>query len=121
MGARTTFRLIAKPALSGIGDPKNTFLVSELKALLPTGTSRQVCLSGPLHFWGEAGQDRVHVPAGLQPEDGAAIVEQVELDIAATADQLLLAISFGPVLIEILAHDVIVDERKGAADFLGEA
>ena len=41
---------------------------------------------------GMRGQDGVDVAAGLQAEDGAAVVEQVELDVAAAADQLLLAL-----------------------------
>jgi hypothetical protein len=40
----------------------------------------------------------------VQPEDGAAVVEQVELDIAAAADELLLALGVAPRFCEIRLH-----------------
>src|SRR5207244_8400077 len=49
-----------------------------------------------------------------------AVVEQVELDIAAATDQLLLAVFGGPACCEIAAHDVGIDLLEGAADVLGE-
>ena len=50
----------------------------------------------PLHLGRHRRQDRLDIAAGLQAEGGAAVVEQVELDIAPSADQLLLAIGRGP-------------------------
>src|SRR5690606_13062715 len=75
----------------------------------------------PLHLWREARQDRVDIAAGFQPENRAAVVEQVELYIAAAADQLLLAVGLSPVLVEVLADEVVVDDLEGAADVLREA
>src|SRR5689334_21628820 len=48
--------------------------------------------SGPFHLRRQRRQDGLHIAAGLQPECGAAVVEQVELDIAPAPDQLLVAI-----------------------------
>ena len=48
--------------------------------------------SRPLHHRRHRGQDRLDIAAGAQAEDRAAVVEQVEFDIAAAADQLLLAL-----------------------------
>src|SRR5690606_41659368 len=75
----------------------------------------------PLHLWRQARQDRVDIAAGFQPENRAAVIEQVELDVAAAADQLLLAVGLGPVLVEILPYEAVVDDLEGAADILREA
>ena len=76
--------------------------------------------SRPFHLRRQRGQDRIDVAAGLQPEDGAAVVEQVEFDIAAAADQLLLAIGRRPRRVEIAPHQLGIDFQEGAADVLGE-
>ncbi len=60
----------------------------------------------PLHHRRHRRQDRLHIAAGAQAEDGAAVVEQVELDIAAAADQLLLALGLAPGRREILCAPV---------------
>jgi hypothetical protein len=52
--------------------------------------------SRPLHHRRHRRQDRVDVAAGLQAEDRAAVVEQVELDIAAAPHQLLVAVGSPP-------------------------
>src|SRR5579885_388783 len=74
----------------------------------------------PLHHRRHRRQDRVDIAAGLEAESGAAVVEQVELDIAAAAHQLLLALGFAPGLGEIAPHQPGIDLQKGAADLLGE-
>ena len=74
----------------------------------------------PAYLRRQAGQDRGDIAAGLQAEDGAAIVKQVEFDIAATADELFVAVAVGPVLVEIGAHEMAVDDEEGAPDILGE-
>src|SRR5690349_15365806 len=66
-----------------------------------TFTSLEKNFSRPFHFGGHRGQDRVHVTAGLQAENGAAVVQQVELDITAAPDQLLLAVGIRPWRCEI--------------------
>src|SRR6266404_2969745 len=53
-------------------------------------------LSGPCRFGRQRHQDRLDIAAGLQTECGAAVVEQVELDIAAAADELMTALVGGP-------------------------
>ena len=54
-------------------------------------------------------QDRVDIAAGAQAEDRAAVVEQVELDIAAAAHELLVALGLGPGLGEIASHQLRID------------
>ena len=49
-------------------------------------------VSRPFHFRRHARQDGGDIAAGVQAEDGAPVVEQVELDIAAAAHELLLAV-----------------------------
>ena len=72
------------------------------------------------HFTTGGSEDRidVDVAAGLQPENRAAVVEQVELDVAAAADELLLAVGLGPRRREIAAHELGIDVEEGAADVL---
>src|SRR5215831_15336780 len=77
--------------------------------------------SRPLHQRRQRGQDRIDVAAGAQPEDGAAVVEQVELDIAAAAHELLLALGLAPGRGEIPAHQLWIDATEGAADLLRES
>ena len=48
--------------------------------------------SGPARLGRQRHQDRLDVAAGHQAELGAAVVQQVELDIAAAAHQLVLAL-----------------------------
>src|SRR5690606_15873388 len=75
---------------------------------------------GPLHHGRHGAEDRLDIAAGLQPEHGAAVVEQVELDIAAAPDQLFLALRVGPGLLHAAGDDVRVDLQEGLADGLGE-
>src|SRR5690606_4924671 len=76
--------------------------------------------SRPLHLGWHAGQDRLDIAARLQPEHGAAVVEQVEFDVAAAADELFLAVRLRPVLVEVPTHEVLVHDEEGAADILHE-
>ena len=50
----------------------------------------------PLRHRRQRHQHRLRVVAGLQPEAGAAVVEQVELGVAAALHQLRLALCLGP-------------------------
>src|SRR5690349_19266480 len=81
---------------------------------------RAAGLSRPFHLRRHRGEDGVDIAAGLEAKDGAAVVEQVELDIAAAADQLLLAVSRRPWRIEIAPHQLGIDFQESAADVLGE-
>src|SRR5262249_32202289 len=58
--------------------------------------------------------------AGLQPEDRATVVEQVELHVAASADELLFAVRLGPRRKHVAADDLRIDAQEGAADALRE-
>src|SRR5205807_4566788 len=60
------------------------------------------------------------VAAGLQPEQGAAVIEQVELDVAAAAHQLLLALRLRPARCPIAADELRVDAQEGSAHVLRE-
>ena len=53
----------------------------------------------------QAHQDRLHVAAGLQPEQRAAVVDQVELHVAPAPHQLVLALRLGPGLGHAAADD----------------
>src|SRR4249920_2482331 len=58
--------------------------------------------------------------AGLQPENRATVVEQVELHVTPTADELLLAIGLRPRQRHVAADDLRIDVEEGAADALRE-
>src|SRR5262249_37026474 len=76
--------------------------------------------SRPLHHRRQRGQDRLDIAAGAQPEDGAAVVEQVELHVTAAAHELLLALGRAPGRGQILAHQLGINPPEGVADFLRE-
>src|SRR6186713_226390 len=76
--------------------------------------------SWPLYLRWHRREDGIHIAAGFQPEDGAAVVQQVELDIAATPDQLLLAVGGGPGEGKIAPDQFGIDLQEGAADVLRE-
>src|SRR6202163_3681609 len=48
--------------------------------------------SRPFHFRRHRRQDGIHIAAGFQPEDGAAVVEQIEFDVTSAPDELLLVV-----------------------------
>ena len=87
----------------------------------PHRASRWGRILGPGRQGRHGRQDRLDVAAGLEAEHGAAVVEQVELDITAATDQLLLPLGVGPVLVEVLADQMRVDDLEGAADILDKA
>ena len=60
------------------------------------------------------------LPPVLKAEHRAAVVEQIELDIAAAAHELLLAVGLAPGHGEIAPHDLGIDAQEGAADVLRE-
>src|SRR4051812_35375629 len=75
--------------------------------------SRAAGLSRPFHLRRHGGEDGVDIAAGLEAKDGAAVVKQVEFDIAAAADQLLLAVFGCPWRIEIAPHQFGIDLQEG--------
>src|SRR5262249_23494726 len=76
--------------------------------------------SGPTHLGRERHEDRLDVAAGHQAELGAAVVQQVELDVAAAAHQLVLALGWRPRLVHVRSHDLRIDAEEGLADGAGE-
>src|SRR5438477_9358463 len=76
--------------------------------------------SRPRHFRRQRHQDRLHIAAGLEAEEGAAVVEQVELDVAAALDELRLALLGRPGLEEMAAGKRGVDLKESFADRAGE-
>src|SRR5690606_3949078 len=75
---------------------------------------------GPLHYRRHGRQDRLHVAAGLEAEGGATVVEEVELHVAAAADELLIPLRLAPWCQEIAADDLRIDLQKGTSHVLGE-
>ena len=70
----------------------------------------------PAYLWRHGGEDRVHVAASFESEGGAAVVEEVELDVAAAA-QLLPAPLRGAVGLILAARNdgqVGVQEAQAA-------
>jgi hypothetical protein len=76
--------------------------------------------SGPFYFGGHGGEDSVNVAAGFETESCAAIIKQVEFDVAAAADQLFLAVGWCPGIGVVAAHDHGVDAGEGATNVLSE-
>src|SRR6185503_15065218 len=74
----------------------------------------------PPDQWRHGREDRLDIAAGLQAEDGAAVVEQVELHIATAPDELLLAVGIGPGRSHIAADDLGIDAEECQPDLLGE-
>ena len=72
--------------------------------------------SWPLYLRWHRREDGIHIAAGFQPEDGAAVVQQVELDVATTPDQLLLAVGGGPGEGEVAPDQFGIDFQEGVAD-----
>src|ERR1700744_1133086 len=80
------------------------WIETQERAMAESGCDVIMFSSRPLHLRRHRRQDRIHIAAGLEAERGAAIVEQVELDVASATDQLLFAVGRGPGRIEIPAH-----------------
>src|ERR1700683_3108612 len=74
----------------------------------------------PSHVRGQGGEDGIDVAAGFQAENRAAIVDEVELDIAAAARLLFEPVGLRPGACEIAAHDLGVGGQKCLADVAGK-
>src|SRR5262249_38605396 len=72
--------------------------------------------SRPLGDRWHGGENRLDVAAGLQPEHGAAVVEQIEFHVAPAADELLLALGLVPADRVVAPHQLGIDPEKGLAD-----
>ena len=62
-------------------------------------------VSFPFRQRRQAHQDGVDVAAGLEPEQGAAVVDEVELDVPAAAEFLEFAVLRGEGLVLASSHD----------------
>src|SRR5437870_1340309 len=76
--------------------------------------------SGPLRQRGQAHQDGVDIAAGLEAEQGAAVVEQVELDVAAAKFEQAIHVGVGEGRIAPRADDPRKDIEERLADLPGE-
>src|SRR3546814_8509447 len=76
--------------------------------------------SRPARLRRQGHQDGFGVAAGHQAELGAAVVEQVEFDVAPAAHELPVALLGGPGLVHVAADDAGIDLEEGAADVLDE-
>src|SRR5882757_10716437 len=104
----------AWPVTRAVTDSVVFGLISRMRKLL----AFQAGPLRPLHLGRHRRQNRIDVAAGLQTEDGAAVVQQVEFHIASAPDQLLLAVFRAPRRIEVAPDDFGIDFQQGAADLL---
>src|SRR5579875_3685927 len=72
--------------------------------------------SRPFHERRHGREDGIDIAAGLQPEDRAAVVEKVELDVTAAPHELRVALGLGPGRCKIAPHDLRIDRKKAFAD-----
>src|SRR5690606_11465495 len=76
--------------------------------------------SGPANFRRHGGEDRVDVAAGLEAEGGTAVVKQVEFDVAAAPDELLVTLGVGPGSLVIAADELRIAVAESRADVAGK-
>src|SRR6266404_5932351 len=84
--------------------------------IVPASSRLVEAPSGPRRFGRQRHQDRLDIAAGLQPEHRAAVVQQVELDVAAAADELMAALLGGPGEPHARPHDRREDGEQGVSD-----
>src|SRR5258705_12483306 len=93
-------------------------MVSSISISMARGSC--VIVLRPFHFRRHRRKDRFDIAASLEPKNRAAVIQQVEFDVASAPDQLLFAVGFVPWRVEIAADELGVDFQEGAADLLGE-
>src|ERR1700704_2686028 len=76
-------------------------LISRMRKLSAFRPSSNVGPLRPLHLGRHRRQNGIDIAAGLEAEDGAAVVQQVEFHIASAPDQLFLAVFRAPRRVEI--------------------
>src|SRR3546814_6045346 len=64
--------------------------------------------------------DRLDVAAGLQAEQRAAVMQQVELDVAAAPNQLVASLLLGPAIVHVPLDEARVDVEECLSDVAGE-
>src|SRR5271167_3537046 len=70
----------------------------------------------PCRLGGQRHQDRLDIAAGLQAEYRPAVVKQIELDVATTADELMAPLLGRPGKPHPLPHDGRINRQEGFAD-----
>src|SRR5665213_2532359 len=76
--------------------------------------------SWPARFRRHRHEYGFRVPAGSQAELRAAIVQQIELHIAGTADELVFAFSFAPRFVHMPSYDLGIDLEKCESNLAGK-
>mmetsp|Transcript_10171 Transcript_10171/g.25352 ORF Transcript_10171/g.25352 Transcript_10171/m.25352 type:complete len:426 (+) Transcript_10171:600-1877(+) len=93
------------------------------------GSVQEVSLAGagsgvvivlPAGGQGHGHEDGLHTAAGLQAEDGAAVIDQVVLHVPPAADLLPLLLSGGEGVVLVLGHNGAVRGRHGGGAVAGE-
>src|SRR4051794_38272635 len=77
-------------------------------------------VSRPLHDRRHRGENCIDVAAGAQAEDGAAIVQEIEFDVASAPYELFFTFGFGPGRCEVAPDEVRIDFGESASDILRE-
>src|SRR6516225_4337835 len=68
----------------------------------------------------QGGENRLDVASGPQAEGRAAVIEEVEFDVAPAPDQLLVALRLAEPFAEVGAHELWIDGKEGTPDLEGE-
>src|SRR5205085_731415 len=76
--------------------------------------------SWPCYHRRQRGENRIHVSAGAQAENRAAVIEQIEFHIAAAAHELFFALGLAPGRRKIAPHQRGIDVQECASDILRE-
>src|SRR5437588_10891959 len=92
----------------------------ELVDALLGGAGFGPIIVGPAHYRGQGHEDGFGAAAGFKAEDGAAVIEEVEFDVAAAAELLEgpLGVRVGEVL--AAADDGEISVQKSVAGVLDE-
>src|SRR5271166_2063480 len=77
--------------------------------------------SWPFHQRRQGGENRLDIAAGPQAEHGAAVVQEVELDVASTTNELLIALRLVPGRRKVAPHQLRIDIQERAADVLDKS
>ena len=75
---------------------------------------------GPCDHRRQGHEDGFRIAARLQAELGTTVIKEIELDIPATAHQLVGAFGLGPGLIQMASDDFGIDVQKRFADRTGK-
>src|SRR5271165_3600102 len=89
-------------------------------ALLMTVLARVFSRSGPAGLGRHGGKNGGDVAPGLQAEDRTAIIEEIELDITASADELFLTFACAPRPRCVQPNDLGIDRDEALGDVADE-